>query len=195
MTTQITFPTLRSERLVLRAMRESDLEPLTAYLSDFDVTKMLCSAPHPFSPEDGRRYLLQTMESDPNEHVHWAIEAEGQFCGYIKASYLTSQPGIGYWLGKTHWGKGLMSEAVLLVLTYLFQHRDLSAVQTGAFQCNPASLRVLQRFGFIIETLRTNTCAARGGEELNEAFLKVSADRFQQVLEECPLRKKRVLLQ
>ncbi|KZK95684.1 putative ribosomal N-acetyltransferase YdaF [Pseudovibrio sp. Ad46] len=194
MTTQSTFPVLRSERLVLREMREADLERLTEYLSDYDVAKMLCSPPHPFSLEDGQQYLAQTMGGDLTEEIHWAIEHEGQFCGYFKANYLTTHAGIGYWLGKPHWGKGLMSEALHLALTYLFQKRGLETLQTGAFRCNPASLRVLQKVGFVTKGLRTNTSNARGGEELEEEFLKVSIDQFRTESDEhSPFKDKELL--
>ncbi|MES0870135.1 GNAT family N-acetyltransferase [Pseudovibrio sp. SCP19] len=194
MKTQNTFPVLRSDRLVLREMRETDLELLTEYLGDYDVAKMLCSPPHPFSLEDGQQYLMRALSGDLNDEIHWAIEHEGQFCGYFKANYLNSYPGIGYWLGKPHWGKGFMSETIRLVLTYLFQHRGLKTLQTGAFCCNPASLRVLQKAGFTIKKLRTNTCNARGGEELEEAFLMISSEQFSTAIDvDLPFEDKGLL--
>ncbi|WP_109316265.1 GNAT family N-acetyltransferase [Pseudovibrio ascidiaceicola] len=194
MTTPNTFPVLRSERLVLREMRATDLEKLTEYLSDYDVTKMLCSPPHPFSLKDGQQYLAKAMDADLKDEIHWAIEHNGQFCGYFKANYLTSHAGIGYWLGKPHWGKRLMSEALHLVLTYLFQDRDLDTLQTGAFCCNPASLRVLRKVGFVTKELRANISNARGGEELDEEFLTVSAGQFRAVCDaHLPLKVKELL--
>ncbi|KZK88893.1 putative ribosomal N-acetyltransferase YdaF [Pseudovibrio sp. Ad5] len=194
MTTQSTFPVLRSERLVLREMREADLALLCSYLGDFEVSKSLSSQPHPFLEADGRDYIEQALANNTAENVTWAIELDGQFCGGFKAKELHGAASVGYWLGREHWGKGLMSEALHLALTYLFQKRGLETLQTGAFRCNPASLRVLQKVGFVTKGLRTNTSNARGGEELEEEFLKVSIDQFRTESDEhSPFKDKELL--
>jgi RimJ/RimL family protein N-acetyltransferase len=176
--TYITFPALRSERLVLREMRETDLERLCAYLGDFEVSKWLSSQPHPFLEVDGRDYIEQALANDTAENVTWAIELDGQFIGGFKAKELQGAASVGYWLGQEHWGKGLMSEALRAVLTYLFEDRELFVVRTGVFKENPASLRVLTKLGFKITGEAKHVCRARGNVELDEIQLQVTLNDF-----------------
>ncbi|EEA94982.1 GNAT family N-acetyltransferase [Pseudovibrio sp. JE062] len=177
-TTLSTFPVLRSNRLVLREMRAGDLERLCAYLGDFEVSKTLSSQPHPFSEEDGRDYIAQALANNTAENVTWAIELDGQFCGGFKAKELQGAASVGYWLGREHWGKGLMSEALQAVLAYLFEERELHVVRTGVFKENPASLRVLTKYGFKITGEAKHVCRARDNAELNEIQLQITRNNF-----------------
>ncbi|MBQ3079197.1 MAG: GNAT family N-acetyltransferase, partial [Clostridia bacterium] len=56
---------------------------------------------------------------------------------------------IGYVLSKAHWGKGLMPEAVRLVLSYLFEDLNMDAVTVGHFPENTQSRRVIEKCGFV----------------------------------------------
>ncbi len=98
--TYTTFPTLRSERLVLRAMREDDLERLCAYLGDFEVSKSLSTQPFPFSEADGRAYIMTARENDAAENMTWTMEFDGQLCGTFKVKDLQGTLISGTGLGK-----------------------------------------------------------------------------------------------
>ncbi|MGG9998926.1 GNAT family N-acetyltransferase [Pseudovibrio ascidiaceicola] len=182
MTTPNTFPVLRSERLVLREMRAEDLERLCAYLGDFEVSKSLSSQPHPFLEADGRDYIEQALANNTAENVTWAIELDGQYCGGFKAKELQGAASVGYWLGREHWGKGLMSEALCVVLAYLFEDRGLFVVRTGVFKDNPASLRVLSKLGFKITGEAKHVCRAQNNVELDEIQLQVTRNDFLQLI-------------
>ncbi|WP_108819902.1 GNAT family N-acetyltransferase [Pseudovibrio sp. Alg231-02] len=176
--TYTTFPVLRSERLVLREMRPEDLERLCAYLGDFEVSKSLSSQPHPFLEVDGRDYIEQALANNTAESVTWAIELDEQFCGGFKAKELHGAASVGYWLGREHWGKGLMSEALRVVLDYLFEARSLHVVRTGVFKENPASMQVLTKMGFKITGEAKHVCRARGNVELDEIQLQIARNDF-----------------
>ncbi|GHB24701.1 N-acetyltransferase [Pseudovibrio japonicus] len=178
MTIQMTFPVLRSERLVLREMRDGDLEKLCAYLGDFEVSKSLSTQPFPFSETDGRAYIKQALENDTAENVTWTIELDGQLCGTFKVKDLQGAVYIGYWLGQEHWGSGLMSEALRAVLFYLFEDRQISVVHGGVFKENPASLNVLTKLGFTVTGEGTRVCRARDNIQLEEFQLQLTRADF-----------------
>ena len=58
---------------------------------------------------------------------------------------------IGYWLGESHWGRGIMTEAVSAVTAYAIQTFDVCRVFAAVFESNPSSGRVLEKAGFVRE--------------------------------------------
>ena len=55
---------------------------------------------------------------------------------------------IGYWLGRSQWNRGIVSEAVQAVTEYAFGPLDLARVQTAIFEWNGASMRVMEKCGY-----------------------------------------------
>ena len=126
------YSELETPRLVLRGWRESDLEDLFAYCSEPEVGPAAGWQPHA-DKTVSRGVLRQFMEAGEV----WAI---------------------GYALGKEHWGKGLMTEAVRAVLRYAFETLCLEMVTVYHYPFNHRSSRVIEKCGFHYEgTLRRGT--------------------------------------
>lgn len=81
----------------------------------------------------------------------------GHLAGGITLSNVrrgVSQSGsIGYWMGKNHAGRGYMSEAVALVLSFAFDTLGLNRVEAACLPHNTASRRLLIKLGFCEEGL------------------------------------------
>jgi RimJ/RimL family protein N-acetyltransferase len=75
---------------------------------------------------------------------------------------------VSYWLGRPFWGRGIASRALALFLE-LVQERPLFA---RAAKDNIASVRVLQKSGFIIKGEDRGFAHARG-EEIAELLLRL----------------------
>ncbi|MBJ3784890.1 GNAT family N-acetyltransferase [Devosia sediminis] len=58
---------------------------------------------------------------------------------------------LGYWMGQPYAGKGLMTEAVGVVLPFIFEALDLHRVHAAFLPTNMASRRVLEKNGFVEE--------------------------------------------
>jgi RimJ/RimL family protein N-acetyltransferase len=63
---------------------------------------------------------------------------------------------IGFWLGEPFWGRGFMSEIVPVISRYALQKLRLVRSETGVFGWNPASMRVLEKSGFVREAVLKN---------------------------------------
>lgn len=64
---------------------------------------------------------------------------------------------FGYWLAEEFWGKGIMTEAVIAFVDYCFENFPLKRMFASAYANNPASARVLEKAGFVLEgRLRKN---------------------------------------
>src|SRR5256886_17324844 len=78
------------------------------------------------------------------------------------------EPNIGYWLGKTHWGKGIASAAVAQFLTKI----EARPVYAHVAKHNLASICVLQKCGF--QLAREDMFDGDDGEEL---VMELRSDR------------------
>ncbi|TIX38096.1 MAG: N-acetyltransferase, partial [Mesorhizobium sp.] len=56
----IDCPALATERLVMRAPRESDIEQLVALADNRHVAEMLARMPHPYGEAEARAFLAMT---------------------------------------------------------------------------------------------------------------------------------------
>jgi RimJ/RimL family protein N-acetyltransferase len=74
------------------------------------------------------------------------IVADGQIAGNIASFVRDGKREVGYWIDRTLWGRGIVSEALSAFLC-LEQRRPLYA---GVAPHNIASMRVLQKCGFTL---------------------------------------------
>ena len=58
---------------------------------------------------------------------------------------------LGYWMGESFAGKGIMTEAVGTTLPFIFDTLDLHRVHAAFLPTNTASRRVLEKNGFVEE--------------------------------------------
>ena len=145
--------TLKTERLILRPWRETDLQDLYDYASVDGVGQMAGWTPHK-NQEESRQILEHFIEG---KHV-FALEHQGKVIGslgieeYNEEHYpeLADVSGreIGYVLSEDYWGQGLMPEAVKAVIRYLFDTVKLDFILVGHFDWNKQSARVIEKCGF-----------------------------------------------
>lgn len=155
MNTQIDISTvtLKTDRLLLRPWRESNLQDFYHYASVEDVGQMAGWLPHK-SMEESLRILACFIEGRKT----FALEYQGKVIGslgieeYSEKHYpeLANISGreIGYVLSKEYWGQGLMPEAVKAVIRYLFETVKLDFILVGHFDWNRQSARVIEKCGF-----------------------------------------------
>jgi [ribosomal protein S5]-alanine N-acetyltransferase len=62
----------------------------------------------------------------------------------------------GYWLGVPFQGRGIVTDAVRAVVPVAFEQYDICRLQAGIFADNPASMRVLEKCGFVREAVHRN---------------------------------------
>ena len=144
---------LKTTRLTLRPFRENDLQDLYEYAHVDGVGQMAGWMPHKDMEES--RAILQMFI---RERKTFALEYEGKVVGslgieeYSQEHYpeLTAFQGreIGYVLAKDYWGRGLMTEAVQRVITYLFDVVGVDFITIGHFERNDRSRRVIEKCGF-----------------------------------------------
>ena len=149
----ITGVVLKTERLILREWRLSDLEDFYEYYSVDGVGQMAGWLPHK-DREESLRILNHFIDG---KHT-FALEYQGKVIGslgleaYTEDEYpeLQKYQGreIGYVLSKDYWGRGLMPEAVREAMRYMFEDVGVDFLLCGHFLSNRQSARVQQKRGF-----------------------------------------------
>ncbi|HEY9450876.1 MAG TPA: GNAT family protein [Gemmatimonadaceae bacterium] len=161
---------LRSAECIVRPYRPEDAESLARHGNNRRIWLNLRDRfPHPFSVEDGAAYIAYTLREPVP--LSFAIDVGGEAVGGISL-----HPGedverygaeLGYWLGESMWGRGVTTAAVRLVTAYAFAERGLLRVFALPFTRNAASVRVLEKAGYIREG-HLRGSAVKDGELLDQ---------------------------
>lgn len=106
--------------------------------------------PNPYSLSDARSWIKMVMEN--KKDVIYAIEVNGEACGGIGlhagVDVYRFNAEIGYWLSEQHWGKGIVTESVQLMVKLGFENYSWTRMYAGIFSSNLASMKVLEKCGF-----------------------------------------------
>ena len=151
-----TFPILTTDRLVLRELRHSDAERVFAMRSDPQVMQHV-NRPLAKGIEDASALidLINSMVA-ANDAVQWAITLKNKdvFIGLIGFWRIVKEHHygeLGYMLAREHWGKGYISEAIGAVVPFGLRTLDFHRVEAITRPANLASIRALEKNGFVRE--------------------------------------------
>ena len=148
---------IETERLMLRAFRESDLSDLYEYASIEGIGEM-AGWKHHESMKESKEILDMFINENKvfaivfkkNSKVIGSLGVEKygleekltEFDGYLGRE-------IGYVLSRDYWGMGIMTEAVRAVIDYLFNNLDWDFLTCGYYDFNDKSKRVQKKCGFM----------------------------------------------
>jgi RimJ/RimL family protein N-acetyltransferase len=150
------IPTLETERLRLRPLRESDFEDYAALYADPEVLRYLGSGPEPW--DRGRAWRHMAFVRGHWELAGagmWAVEHKetGAFMGLIGFAAPEGWPGfeLGWTLGRDSWGKGYATEGAARALEYAFTEMNRDHVISLIALENHGSIKVAERLGEKVE--------------------------------------------
>lgn len=168
---------LQGEGFVLRPWRHDDLDTLLHHADDPQVARALSDRfPSPYTRADGQSFLAGQVV-DLSAPVR-AIEIDGQACGTIGVRLGQGErrcgAELGYWIGRAHWGRGLMTRIVAAYAPWVMARLRLARLQATVLDSNPASARVLLKNGFVEEG--TMRCAVSKHGRLHDLRLFARVD-------------------
>ena len=147
------FPTLTTERLVLRQLSEGDGEAIFLLRSDIQINKYLNRLPCK-SLDDSLDFIKKINENTQNSPLkYWGITLKdnekliGTICLFGFSEELKKGE-IGYELLNEYQGKGIMIEAAKEVVAYAFQILGLKTIEAFTHKDNENSTKLLQKLHF-----------------------------------------------
>ena len=153
---------IKTERLLLRPLQDSDAGLISLYVGDERVALNLAVVPHPYPDGAAEAYIEYSRKSDTDEII-WVMELNGELIGVISISPRDAGRGnIGYWLAPQFWGEGFTREALEAAVKYA-RTNGFSGLDAGVHQGNQGSARVLIKEGFEYCGDSESHSIARGG--------------------------------
>jgi RimJ/RimL family protein N-acetyltransferase len=130
-----------SDDVRLRDVREADLELFLEYEHDPDAVQR-----SKFTPREREAFMTHwatNVLGDPTVFVQ-AVTVDGETAGNVVAWWEDDKRFIGYWFGRTYWGRGIGTKA----LTLFLRQEQVRPLYADPFAGNTGSVRLLERSGF-----------------------------------------------
>ncbi len=141
----------------LRDVTADDIPIFFEHQLDPDATQMAA-----FPARDRQAFTAHWSRIlDDETLAKKTILVDGQVAGNIGSWEQDGERYVGYWLGRSYWGKGVATRALAAFL----DHVKVRPLYARVARHNLASRRVLEKCGFTIS-----------GEEVEELILKLDAD-------------------
>lgn len=148
--------TLVTERLILRELRQSDVDSLFELDSNPQVHRYLGNKP--ILKIEQVEEIITNIRKQYVDYgvVRWATieKSSGKFIGWSGLKYITDSwnnkrnfHDVGYRFIPKYWGKGYATESTKAALEYAFNTLELNEVFGTCHEKNIASRRVLEKCG------------------------------------------------
>jgi ribosomal-protein-alanine N-acetyltransferase len=155
---------------VIRHWRLDDAAALSRHANSRKIWAALRDRfPHPYTPDDADAWVRHCVRAMPV--TDFAIEVEGEASGGIgvvlRSDVERIDAELGYWLGESCWGRGLMTRALQAFVPWALERFDLARLHAHVFDFNEASARVLEKAGFSLEG-RLRSAALKDGRVIDQ---------------------------
>lgn len=152
---------LKTDRLILRAVNQTDVNEVLFLRSDPVVNKFI-KRNHPKDSTDALAFI-QRIRNDVKNKIafYWAITVTpnekmvGAICLW-NIAYAKNYAEVGYDLHPDYQGQGIMSEAMEQVLTFGFEQLKFKTIEAFTHRKNDKSSAMLKRNGFVLLKERTD---------------------------------------
>ena len=164
------IPTLKTDRLILRKIKESDAEDVFEYSSDPQVSEFLLWRPHR-SLSYTKDYLAYIKnEYRIGKFFDWAITVrsgahKGKMigtCGFTSFDLHNNSAEVGYVLNRSFWGQEIALEALTKVIEFGFSQLMLHRIEAKFIAENEKSLRVMEKCSMKFEGIRRSSYVVKG---------------------------------
>lgn len=164
------FPTIQTNRLLLRQFTNDDLENVFKGLSHPDVIKHYGVSYSTLEETKQQMKFFVVLETNKTG-TWWAIcSADNKIfyggCGLNNINIQHKKGEIGYWLLPEFWGKGIIAKAATLICEYGFTHFDLHRIEAVVETGNDNSKKIMEKLGFEYEGTMKE-CEIKNGRYLS----------------------------
>jgi len=140
----------------VRSWRTSDLGSLVNHANNRNIwINLRDSFPYPYTRADGERWIKYAKRQIPE--TNFAISVGGRAAGAVgfhpQPDVHRRSAEIGYWVGEPFWGRGIATAALRAITNYAFENHDLCRIYATVFEWNTASMRVLEKCGYVREAV------------------------------------------
>jgi [ribosomal protein S5]-alanine N-acetyltransferase len=144
-------------KVILREWKKSDSAALAKIANNKKIwDNVRDRLPYPYTEQDAKEWLVLVKKQ--KIVTTFCIEADGELAGSIgftlKEDVYRKSAEIGYFIGENFWGQGIATEAIRQLVNYIEKNFDLVRIYAEVFEYNKASMKVLEKNGFYLESIR-----------------------------------------
>lgn len=141
----------------IREFLTKDVETIVKNANNREVSKyMRDSFPYPYTKENAVQWI--DFVKNNYSKLFFAIADETELLGGIGAVPQTDvhrfSAEVGFWLGQSHWNKGIITVVLPSFCNYLFTKFNFNRLIANVFEGNEASKKVLEKTGFVLEGIQ-----------------------------------------
>lgn len=160
---------IRTERLLLRPARESDLDDIYSFLSSVEATIYWFEPAHSRIAQS-KAWLARMIGIAGETGEDFVVEHEGRVIGKMG---FHAFPVIGFILHPDFWGRGFAREGLRAVIRRAFGFHQLPFIEADVDPRNERTLRLLSSLHFQ-ETGRAERTWNVGGQWCDSVYLRLS---------------------
>ena len=143
-------PMLVTQRLVMRAPRESDIAELVQLADNRHVAQMLARMPHPYGEAEARAFIAMCQLRQPGATYALTLVGQGPEAGaFVGCAGLNAKDRgleLGYWIGEPYWKHGYATEAAAGLIDCAFGAGAKAVIAHSLAEPN-ASNAVMRKLG------------------------------------------------
>jgi ribosomal-protein-alanine N-acetyltransferase len=153
------FPTLHTQRLVLRQLTMEDEQGIFDLRSNDTVNRFL-DRPKAQSVNEARQFIQKILDNNQkNEGLYWviALQHDPKLIGTIGLWNFSEEENMaetGFELLPQYHGQGFMQEALTKVIEFAFTIIQLQTIEAWVQMNNMSSIKLLERNHFIPKPLQ-----------------------------------------
>ena len=151
----------RGKHVTLGSYDGISTKEICAILNDFEIRKnMHPGVPFPFTETEEQEWLAQNISMRSDARYTFAVrknEGSGQLghyiggCGINKLDWKNSVATLGIMLQRNYLGKGYGTEAMQLLLRFVFEEMNINKAALQVFSFNQRAIRSYEKCGFVQE--------------------------------------------
>lgn len=144
------------KKVKLRAYKKEDIPLAYEYMNDSELKRLLVNKiPYPMILEEEEKWFESLINS--KDSYNFAIEdlETGKYiggCGINEMNWLNRVAIIGIFIGdKNYWGKGYGTDAVNILVKFIFEQMNMNKVKLNVFSFNARAKKCYEKCGFGVE--------------------------------------------
>lgn len=155
---------METEHLIIGSPSSKDAPALKAIQNSAFVLKYNC-----MSPYDDQRISNQILQDQNSKNAFYLYhKTDHHLIGVVQFDeddlrYQADSLSLSYYLQESDAHKGYMSEALKFLIPYMFEKHGLKVITCRVFKENTASIKLVEKLGFIKEGCLKHAVRAHSG--------------------------------
>ena len=178
------LPTRRGKLALVREVEAEDLPAVWQWENDSEMGLYLNADPNKRMSMDEVRHRFNQYRTDPTSGLFIICILDGKAIGMLGFDRLYRDIGTcRLFIGigeKEYWGQGYGTDAMRLVLQYLFRDVHLQKVQLSVYDFNTRAVASYRKCGFEVEGVRRKIAYVHG-EWCDSIEMVIMAEQFEEL--------------